>query len=262
MWIGAWPVDAGQTLQVAFAQRGPLYLEAGIWHYSGYAVFPPLSTQIVSSAASLPSGLIVSNSLPIWLALDTFAPVFPSFLSPDNISPPYIIAHIVPESTAALGAFPEVGPWPGKTIPDSGSAPLHQLGAWNLVRDEVRLTLYGFTNTMAVQYLQSVIEASVSGAPDGGPLFGFANSPAIIDAKRTQPEIAALAQKKQITILANYYQGDADAIARRLILSASIGSIHVIGGRPAFGTADIYQDSQTMTAVGTVTYSEEERTNA
>ena len=50
--------------------------------------------------------------------------------------------------------------------------------------------------------------------------FGFCNSPVIVDDKRTQVEISALAMKKHFTISASYYQSTADAIARRLILAA------------------------------------------
>jgi len=244
MWIGTWPVDGG-TLQVVFGQRGGFYDQAQIWHYSGFAVYPAMSTQIVASAADVPEGPIVSNSLPIWLAQNAMAPVYPSFLVPDNIRPPYIVAHV--ERTETLGAFPVLGPWPGTIIPDSGAAPLHALASSQLMRDEVQLTLYGFTNQMAVQFFSSLVETSVVDES-----FGFANSPAIQDAKRTQREIASLAQKKTIGISANYYQGAADAAARRLILSALLGGITILGGTSRFGQAAAVQAPQIANATGTV----------
>ena len=250
MWIGSWPLSEDGSippLQVAFAQRGNYFGPANLWHYSGYAVYPALSSQIVTSAADLPVGPIVSNSLPIWLAQTSMAPVYPSFLVPDNLSPPYIVAHIAPERTTALGNFPIVGPWPGVTEPNSGGSPLHLLASSQLMRDEVTLTLYGFTNQMALQFLVSLIDYSLTSEE-----FGFANSPAISDAKRTQPEIASIAQKKTIFVLANYYQGAADAIARRLILSASLGSITTIGGVAAHGTAAGTLKPMTGNAVGIV----------
>jgi hypothetical protein len=248
MWIGAWPIQDGVTLQVAFSQRGNYYQQADIWHYSGFAVYPAMSAQIVAAPADLPEGPIVSNSLPIWLALNSMAPVYPSFLVPDNLVPPYIVAHVYPEMTSALGAFPIIGPWPGTTEPNTGASPLHQLASFQLMRDEVELTLYGFTNQMAVQYFQSLIDASV----DVNAPFGFANSPSISDAKRVQVEIAALAQKKTIRILANYYQGDSNAIARRLILSAMVSSVSVIGGFGIRLTGAVSQGEQSVRASGTV----------
>jgi hypothetical protein len=216
LWIGAWTVD-GTTLQIAFADRGSFYQQADLWHYGGYAVYPAMASQLVESASDLPAGPIVSNSLPIWLAQNSMAPVYPSFLVPDNIKPPYIVAHIEEGNTEALGAFPMLQ-LPGMPV-GGGVAPINQFASSQLMRDKVRLTLYGFTNQMAIQFLTGLIDASWADT------FGFCNSPAIQDAKRTQAEIAALAMKKTIVIDASYYQGTADAFARRYILSAGFSSI-------------------------------------
>ena len=219
MWIGDWSVD-GTTIRIAFSDHGSFYQQANLWHYSGYAVFPALASQLVESAADLPTDPIVSNSLPIWLAQTTVGtvtyPVYPSFLVPDNVTPPYITVHIEPNKTTPLGGFP-IYQWPGTTIPNSGASPLHNLPSSQLMQDEVRLTLYGLNNQQAIQYFVTLMEYSL--ATDA---FGFCNSPSIHDEKRTQVEIASLAMKKTLTIVASYYQGTADAIARRLILSASV----------------------------------------
>lgn len=215
MWVGTWTVDK-TSLQIVFADRGSFYQQADLWHYRGYAVYPAMASQLVNSAADLPVGPIVSNSLPIWLSQNSFAPVYPSFLVPDNIQPPYIVAHIDPEKTIALGAFP-IDTWPGTPAYVEGSPQLYELPISQLMQDDVRLTLYGFTNQMAWQYYRALMAYSIN-----TDAFGFCNSPAIRDDKRTQVEIAALAMKKTIDIVASYYSGTADAIARRLILSASI----------------------------------------
>ena len=215
LWIGTWTVD-GVALQIAFADRGSFYQQADLWHYSGYAVYPAMASQLVASETDLPMGPIVSNSLPIWLAQNSLAPVYPSFLVPDNIEPPYVVAHVEPDRTVALGGFP-IYRWPGVPTYQPGSPQFYDLPSSQLMRDTVRLTLYGFTNAMAIQFLCSLIDYSLN--TDN---FGFCNSPAITDDKRTQPEIAALAMKKTIVIEASYYQGSADAIARRLILSAAV----------------------------------------
>src|ERR1700761_2634074 len=119
MWIGKWTSENGNVLQVVFGQRGGYFTQANLWHYSGFAVFPAMSAQIVANEGDLPTGPIVSNSLPIWLSQNTFAPVYPSFLVPDNIVPPYVVAHVEPGATDSLGGFP-MDTWPGDTIPDSG----------------------------------------------------------------------------------------------------------------------------------------------
>ena len=210
LWIGAWTVD-GTTIKIAFADRGSFYQQADAWHYGGYAVYPAMASQLVASSADLPIGPIVSNSLPIWLAQNSIAPVYPSFLVPDNITPPYIAAHI--EDTEALGAFPMLQ-LPGVIQPDSGVSPMYDWPSSQLMRDTVRLTLYGLNNSQAIQFLTGLMEVSLT------DIFGFCNSPAIRDEKRTQPEITAIAMKKTIEIHASYYQGTADAFARRYILSA------------------------------------------
>lgn len=217
LWIGAWTVD-GVTLKIAFADRGSFYQQADLWHYSGYAVYPAMASQLVQSESDLPVGPIISNSLPIWLAQNSFAPVYPSYLVPDNIAPPYVVAHIEPQSTEALGAFPMLQ-LPGTPESGTGASPINQFASSQLMREWVHLTLYGFTNQQAIQFFNSLISLSLT------DVFGFCNSPSIRDDKRTQAEIAALAMKKTLSIHASYYQGTADAFARRYILSAGFSSI-------------------------------------
>ena len=222
MWVGTWQVD-GATLQVAFSATGFNYQQAGLWHYRGFAVYPALASQLIASAADLPIGPIVSNSLPIWLSLSSLAgaPIYASFLVPDNIVPPYVAVHIDPASTVALQAFP-VFDWSNRSNPNADPSPLYQVPSWQLMRDTVRLTLYGFTNQQAIAFFAALMDHSVNSDD-----FGFCNSPAIVDDKRPQVEIAALAMKKTISIQASYYQATADAIARRLILKAAIASVSV-----------------------------------
>ena len=278
MWIGSWPLapsyadqlaragletetgtgieaEGGEpllvdapvpALQVAFGQRAHYFGPADLYHYSGFAVFPALSTQIVSSPDELPEGPIVSNSLPIWLALNDMALVYPSFLVPDNVSPPYIVAHVEPSGTEPLQAFP-VYTWPGSVIPDSGASPLHSLPWSQLLRDEVDLTLYGFNAQEAARYLASLFDASLN-----AQTFGFANSPAVRDAKRTQVELTTLAQKKTIHISANYYLNVASVVALRLLLEAFVSEIYTPGGRAPEGQGATYQAEQLVVAAGLV----------
>jgi hypothetical protein len=220
MWVGTWQVD-GTTLQVAFSETGANYQQAGLWHYRGFAVYPAMSAQLVGSIADLPPEPIVSNSLPIWLAQTTFGattiPVYASYLVPDNVVPPYVVAHVEPDLTEAP-SFP-IYQWPGNPSPLTA---LQQMSASQLAKDNVKLILYGFTNQMAIQYLAMLIDYSVNSGN-----FGFGNTPVPRDEKRTQVEIGAIAMKKTINIVAWYYQSAADAVARRLILSAGFSSITV-----------------------------------
>ncbi|MHB1267071.1 MAG: hypothetical protein ACYCY2_05635 [Acidithiobacillus ferriphilus] len=222
LWICPWLTPDGNTIQIAFSSRGAYYDQAGLFHYTGFAVFPALQSQLIATLADLPAGPIVSNSLPIWLdaaanmgaIVGSQAPTVPayaSFLIPENIVPPYVVVHIEPEMTKAIQGFPRYS-WSQKT----GTGP-YQLPGSQLMQDMVRLTLYGFTNQQAQQWLSGLIIYSLATEN-----FGFMNSPAIQDEKRLQSEIAAVAMKKTITIHADYNQGAADMIVRQLILSASV----------------------------------------
>ncbi len=229
LWIADWVTPGGNTIQIAFSRQGPYFPKADLWHYNGFAVYPALASQLVASVSDLPAGPIVNDSLPIWLSLPqslkatpgsqaSTAPVYPSFLVPSNIVPPYIVAHIEPGSTKALGSFPILS-WPGTPNPDTA---LQLMSASQLIQDAVRLTFYGFNNQQAIQYLQALVDYS-----QNTDAFGFMSSPAFQDEKRTQSEITALAMKKTLSFRASYYQSTSDAFARRLILSASIGSLTV-----------------------------------
>lgn len=206
-------------IRFSFNARGAFYQQANLYHYVGNAVYPALASQLIDSASDLPTGPIVSNSLPIWLAQSTpELPIYPSYLVPANVVPPYVVAHVEPDQTEAP-SFP-IYVWPGVTVPNSGASPLHDMPSSQLAKDRVRLTLYGLTNQQAIQFYASLIDYSLN--TDN---FGFGNSPVLKDAKRTQSELNVIAMKKTLDIDAWYFQTTSDAIARRLILSAGFSSI-------------------------------------
>lgn len=219
MWIGTWTVD-GASLLITFSSRGRFYEESQLWHYVGVAVLPAMQSQLLANSGDLPPGPIVSNSLPIWLSLTTYpggtVPIFPSWLVLDNIVPPYIVVRIEAEETIAIQNFP-IGIWPGNA---SSGDPLQLMASSQLCRDDVELIFYGFTAQQITQYYWMLIDYSLN---VGG--FGFGpDNPVPRDPKRTQREIATIAQKKTLRILANYYQNTAEATARRLILDAEVSS--------------------------------------
>ncbi len=229
MWIANLVMPDGTTVPVAFQRYGPFYQNANIYHYAGFAVFPPLGPQLINSAADLPTEPIVSNSLPIWLAQNSTAPVYPSFLVPENIQPPYVVAHIEPELTRPIQAVP-LYVW-------SGGAGTQQLTSYQLYYDYVQLILYGFTNAMAQQFYAGLITTSLN-----DDTFGFSGDiPSIRDEKRTQPEISAIAMKKTLSFGASYYQTTADAIARRLIVKAAL-NFNATADSPLTADSDVPVD--------------------
>ena len=196
----------------AFSSRGPFYAQAGLYHYRGDAIYPALASQIVDTAAALANtSLVVSNSLPIWLALDpsnppypyyprgTQIPIFPSFAVPDNLVPPYAVVHIPPESTRSLQTTAAIDT---------------QGGSWLLAAEKVRLTFYGLRNSDVMDFLAFANQYSLD-----TDLFGVMNMPLIRDEKRTQAEMRVLAMKKTIEFEISYYQNRVRDVALQLILS-------------------------------------------
>jgi hypothetical protein len=211
IWVGEFG-----GVRFAFSRNGPLYRQTGLFHYDGVAVYPALESQLVDVGAELsPDCVIVSNSLPAWLQLHDYNPVwlqaenpcvqlFPSFAVPDNLRPPYGVVHIPPDSTRALQAFPSLG---------HTTTSQHQLAA-----DRVRITLYGLTNEQAMGFTNLVFQFS-----EDTNLIGLMGDPLPIvrDEKRPQAELGILAMKKTVTYEVAYQQGAIRCLARALIEHAS-----------------------------------------
>ena len=212
LWIAV--LDNG--VRYAFSQRGSWYEQADLWHYIGTALYADMQTQIIDNPADVPDVLIVSNSLPLWLTLNGFTPpnpglgfacpvtLFPAFLVPENLDPtttPYGAVDILPEATEGLASSPTL---------DSTSS------HYQLVKDTVRITLYGCTNAQALTFIDCVNAYSLNYG-----LFGVMNIPVIRDEQRTQAEFGILAMKKTVTFEVNYYEQTTRAVARQLILHAT-----------------------------------------
>lgn len=209
MWIGeaAW-------LRFAFSSLGSFFEQSGLYHYRGDAVYPVMETQLLDVGAEPPDDtLIVSNSLPAWLSLMTYDPIwliagnpgiqlYPSFLVPDNLRPPYGSVHIAPESTRAMAGIPVIG---------------YQGYHSQLATEEVEITLYGTNNTQALAFLDLVNQYSLD-----TDIIGMMSATLPRDDKRTQTELGVLAQKKTIRFEINYLQVAMPNVAQPLILSAPI----------------------------------------
>ena len=169
----------------AFSGHGGYYQAAGLWHYTGQAVYPTMLSQIIDDLSQIDFyNVIASNSLPLWLGLCQFAPVFPSFLVPENLPPPYVVAHIGENSTTALQA----------------TALTIESGVWQLMADRVKLVLYGFSNREAMNYLVFIQNKSMNGD------YGLMGAVTIKDQKTIQSELNTLAQCKAIEFQASYNQ--------------------------------------------------------
>lgn len=226
MWVGE-----VQGVRFAFSRSGPRYQAAGLYHYNGEAVFPALGNILVPVGEQLPKDtLVVSNSLPMWLTLKTYNPIwlvppnpgitlYPSFAIPDNLAPPYGAVHIEPGGTRQLQATPLLGPTRpvGRAALGTVNGTTLDSTYWQLVADRVRVTLYGLTNQQALDWMVLVNRYSYD-----QDLIGIMSSSPVRDDKRTQSELGILAMKKTVDFEVSYYQTRADAVARQLIETAEI----------------------------------------
>jgi hypothetical protein len=215
--------DAINTIYVAnygnfryafYAQTG-FYEQAGLWHYIGHSIPPALTTQLLDTPGMIdPTQAVTTNSLALWLNLNEYVSplsdgysntlsLYPSFLTPPNLVPPYASVHIDPENgTRPLQALPNL----------RRSRSSHQLMA-----DRVRITTYGLQNNAAIDFLNCVLAYS-----EFTDNFGIMSPPRILDGKRVQVELEAIAMQKIYEFEVSYYQSRVDTVSRKLIEKAQI----------------------------------------
>jgi len=185
----------------AFSRRENFYKQADLYHYRGDTLYSIMNTQIIDSMTGFDTtSVIVSNSLPIWLSLNQFFPMYPSYLVEQNLPPVYASVDINP--TTAIQDFP---------LLDPNSNP------FQLTKDIVKIELFGVRNQEALNFVQYILDYSRN--TDN---IGLMNMPIMQDEKVTQPEMGIIAQKKTITFEVSYYQTTVNDIARKLIEHAFI----------------------------------------
>jgi hypothetical protein len=203
---------APDNIRIAFSRRDLFFYRAGLHHYVGNALYSTMTTQLVDSLDDLNLGnLVVSNSLPVWLAMNSYdpqyfsnfaspcVPLYPSFAIPNNLEPPYGTVHIGLDDTEALQAAPYLDT---------------NLSHFQLAKDKVRVTLYGLTNTQALTFLDFVNQYSLDTEQ-----IGIMNIPTVRDDKKTQAELVILAMKKVISFEVSYNQETIRTVARQYITS-------------------------------------------
>lgn len=192
-----------EGLRFAFSKRENFYKQADLYHYRGDSLYSIMNTQLIDSMSGFDTtNVIVSNSLPIWLGLNQFFPMYPSYLVGQNISPLYASVDIDPRQTTALQSFPLI---------------TKNSSHYQLVKDTVKINIFGTRNYNALEFVDYVLQYSLN--TDN---IGILNMPVIQDEKVTQPEFGIIAMKKSITFEVSYYQQNIQNVARKLIEHALI----------------------------------------
>jgi hypothetical protein len=232
----------------AFSRRESFYRQADLHHYIGDVLNTPLLDLLIEDEKDFnTSELFVSNSLPFWLSMQypdpcpllegLPYPIFPSYLLPQNEQPPYIVVHNVPQTVIGLQMAPAIEnvhniigenalfglSESGEPIQSEGMDGGQSYVAWpqvcmsSLVRETVRVSLYGLNHRDAMNFLRYVMWFI-----DVHEYFGLLNSPVIVDEKRPQPELGIIATKKTITFEINYSQATVLDFTQQFIKSVQV----------------------------------------
>ena len=189
-------------IRFVFNRRENFFQNAGVYHYMGNALYSVMFPQLIESLADFDNyNPVVTNSLPIWLTLNQYFPMYSSYLSNINLVPPYAVVHIEPSSTETYQV----------QFYDQQSNP------WQLAKDKVKITTYGIRNHDALNFINYVFQYSLN--TDN---IGIVNMPVIQDEKQYQEEFGIISQRKTIVFDVSYYQTTTNNIARELIKEAFI----------------------------------------
>jgi hypothetical protein len=218
LYVATWTSPDGRySFKFSFSARNSFYQQANLSHYVGDAVYPVFLSQLVDSVAEFDQRQIVSNSLPLWLAMmyavpfpspiTVNFPIYPAFLVPDNEPAPYIAVEIRPETTKSLQLLPFLD---------------RQASHWELYTERVKFILYGLRNGDALDFQDYLIryingQVWIGAAGEMVTPVGMMTAPSVRDEHRVQTELAALAMRKVIELDVSYYQTYARQVARQLI---------------------------------------------
>lgn len=192
-------------IQFSFSRRTGLNEPANLYHYTGEAIFPYMRSQIINSVDDIDlNDVVVSSSLPVWLSLSHYMPMFPAMLSTQNLSPPYATVKCA------------------NTSPIAGAFYLDEKqNQYQLVSEDVTVSVTGLRNASVEDFLRYVQDYTLSDVAE----MGVMNIPVVQDERVTQNELNIIAMRKTIKFKVNYYQQRMRNVSRQLI-STAIPSIY------------------------------------
>lgn len=192
-------------IQFSFSRRTGLNEPANLYHYTGEAIFPYMRSQIINSVDDIDlNDVVVSSSLPVWLSLSQYMPMFPAMLSTQNLSPPYATVKCA------------------NTSPIAGAFYLDEKqNQYQLVSEDVTISVTGLRNASVEDFLRYVQDYTLTDVAG----MGVMNIPVVQDERVTQNELNIIAMRKTIKFKVNYYQQRMRNVSRQLI-STAIPSIY------------------------------------
>jgi hypothetical protein len=194
LWVGS--LDG---LRFSFNKQGRFYKEAGLYHYMGDAIYPINDNMLIDDIDDLDlTNAVVSNSMPLWLALDEVVTLYNAYLVPTNKRPPYAVINV--KNSEALTLTPL------KT---------HRNERYQLCKDTIEITLYGARNNLVSDFIEVINQYSLNLEE-----IGIMNQPIAKDLQIPQAEINVITMAKKIDLEINYYQSRIKDETRNLILSA------------------------------------------
>lgn len=189
-------------VQFAFSSRGKFYRGAGLFHYTGEAINPIMRSHVIDSLEQVQTIQVVNDSLPIWMLLNKYAPVYPAYRGLQNARPPFMSVEIIDSVPLQQAPF----------IDKDNNRD-------QLCKDTVEITCYGLDNNAVLDYIHYVVREQAL-IPFSG--FGICNTPISKTVNIPQSELNVTANTKKITFEINYYQSRTIDIARQLILEAFV----------------------------------------
>ncbi|QHP80648.1 hypothetical protein EO763_12300 [Pectobacterium odoriferum] len=187
-------------IQFSFSRRTGLNEPANLYHYTGEAIFPHMRSQIINSVDDIDlDDVVVSSSLPVWLSLNKYMPMFPAMLSLQNLTPPY-----------ATVKCSNVAPIEGGYYIDAES------NQYQLVTEDVTISITGLRNAETADFLWYVQQYTLRDDAE----MGVMNIPVVQDERVRQNELNVIAMRKTIKFRVNYYQQRMRNVSRQLITSA------------------------------------------
>lgn len=186
----------------SFNVQSAFYDNANLKHYSGDAVYTENLDNFIDDIDNLDlENGIVTNSIPLFLTLNDIVQIYPAFLVPTNLKPPYATIEVKESKGIAAGAT-------YNEFEDS------RLAQW----DRIELNIYGLRKKQLSDFLKYLETKQLE-----THAFGLYWLPSIQNQNIPQSEVNVLTNKKVLTFDVNYVIEDVRNNATAFIESIFVG---------------------------------------